>query len=475
MMDIYNFCDENLSNYEKTMLRLAISFGVTELYVLEESDIVSLSSLLKLEYYKLKKALLVSCQDVKHFSALKFGNEIYEGTFIYEYSLFDIIIRYHFISKALSQISEQIDKEQLKKNIGLFEGMLYHFDIINAKSATFECMYNNCFSQEFTIYSNSDFTPMDSINLLKLFLISSEYYEHYKDMLPVIYQLLCYEFYTRTNTLYLITIVQIIKHSPFYDKSIYDIAVEFYSHLLFMHRNARIISIQINSLIPTIDFKPELRTKKDNTTRMQVLYGYDNYDKYVVRLDLAHIGEGFVHYNNKSPGGNRCCLFNEDEYRAIIEKHPELVKWFIVYGDRWSLKERTNCNLTKDEKKLYERIRKDKEHDPVFNKTYDEQNIVYFIELIGNMLPQYCYVPIDQEEIHARYCFNYDKIMEGVFCLYLTYLIHDKKEIQAIIDFIISIAIKYNLIPESDKEVYSSIDGICIIIECAKAKILDLM
>lgn len=474
-MNIYYFCEENLSNYEKTMLRLAISFGATELYVLEEDDIVSLASLLKLEYNKLEKALLVSYHDIKNCTALKFGNEIYEGAFHYEYSLFDVIVRYHFISKALSQISNQIDKMQLKKNIELFESMLYHFDIINSKSATFECMYNNCFSQEFTIYFNSDFKPMDIINLLKLFLISSEYYENYKDMLPVIYQLLCYEFYTRTNTLYLITIVQIIKHSPFYDKSICDIADEFYSNLLFMHRNARVISIQINSLTPTMDFKPELRTKKDNTTRMQVLYGYDNYDTYVVRLDLAHMGEGFVHYNNKSPGGNRCCLFNEDEYLAIIEKHPELVKCFIVYGDRWSLKERTNCNLSKEEKKLYERIRKDKEHDPIFNKTYAEQNIMYFIELIGNVLPQYCYVPIDREEIHARYCFNFDKIMGGVFCLYLAYLMHNEKEIEAIIDFITSIAVNYKVIPGSDKRDYSCIDGICIIIESAKSRIPGLM
>lgn len=432
---------------------------------------MSLSNLLNIDYGILEKALNVSDQYVDHFTALKFGDEIYNGKFLSDYELFDVIVRFSFIFKALKQISDKVDKENLKNNVELFESMSHNFEMINSKSATFECMYHNYFSLEFSIYSESDFVPMKSINLLKLFLTCDEYYESYKKILPVIYQLLSYEFSTRTNTLYLISMVQIIKHSPFYDKSICDIAGDFYSHLLFMLRNARIISIQINSLSQTVTAKPELRTKKDNTTRLQVLYGYDNYDTYAVRLDLAHEGEGFVHYNNKSPGKIKCCLFNEREHQTIIEKYPELIKCFIEYGDRWALKERTNCDMTGEEKKLYDIIRKSKEHDSVFTKTYAEENIVSFIELLGNMLPQHCYMPIDQEEIHARYCFNYDKIMGGVFCLFLAYFGCDRTEIEKTIDFIISRSVNYNIIPESDRETYSCIDGICVIIECVKGRI----
>lgn len=473
-MDTYDFCEENLSDYEKTMLRLAISFGRVDLYILEDSDIQNLSNLLKIDYHKLERALLLSDRDVNPFTVLKFGDKTYEGELFHDYELFDVIVRCYYIFKALNQISELSDKEHLKNNILLFDGILHNFEIINAKSATYECMYHNRFSLDFAIYSNSGFTPKDSIHLLKLFLSASEYYEQNKDILPVIYQLLNYELYTRTNTLYLISLVQIIKHSPFYDKSIRDIADDFYSHLLFMLRNARVISIQVNSLRQTAFKKPEQRTKKDNTTRLQVLYGYDNYDTYALRLDLAHQGEGFVHYNNRSPGGIKCCLFNESEYQEIIEKYPKLNKCFIQYGNRRALKELKNCDVTIEEKPLYEIVRKSKEHDSVFGKTYSEENIVSFIELFANMLPSHCYVPIDKEEIHAKYCFNYDKIMGGVFCLYLAYFSCDEKETTRVLDFIISRAVNYELISESDSDAYSCIDGLCIIIECARGRIFGL-
>ena len=259
-------------------------------------------------------------------------------------------------------------------------------------------MYHNYFSLNFAMYSNSDFHPMDSIDYLELFLIDHEYYEQNKVILPIIYHLLWYEFYTRTNTLYLITIAQIIKHSPFFDDSICEIAGELYSHLLFMLKNARVISVQINSLFCTELSKPESRTKEDNTTRLQVLYGYNNFDTYAIRLDLVHEGQGFVHYNNISPGGIKCCLFSRSEYADIITKYPQLSECFIEYGDRWALKERNNCDMAKEKAELYDSVEKAKSHDPAFNKNFTEKNIKYFIELLGNMLPQRCYVPIDREE-----------------------------------------------------------------------------
>jgi len=240
-----------------------------------------------------------------------------------------------------------------------------------------------------------------------------------------------------------------------------------------MLKNARIISIRVNTLSQSIVSKPELRTKKDNTTRLQILYGYDNYDTYSIRLDLAHEGEGFVHYNNKSPGGVRCCIFDETEYRSIISKHPQMADCFIRYGDRWMLKERVNCEISKEDKTLYEIIRTEKEHDPVLRKDYSEDAVVAFVHLIGKMLPQNCFLPIDRDEVNSKHCFSCDKIMKDVIYLYAAYFSCHEKAYAKLVERIVEKAICYNIITESEKIEYSCIDGISIIVECVKKRILD--
>ena len=73
-----------------------------------------------------------------------------------------------------------------------------------------------------------------------------------------------------------------------------------YEHLLGMLQNAWLIAAQVELLPMQYSDTPEKRTRKDRTTRIQLLYGYPNYDSYCIRLDLKHKGQGFVHYNNKN-------------------------------------------------------------------------------------------------------------------------------------------------------------------------------
>lgn len=61
--------------------------------------------------------------------------------------------------------------------------------------------------------------------------------------------------------------------------------------------------------------------------------------------------------------------------------------------------------------------------------------------------------------------------MSEVWDLYLAYLASSQKNFDKIKENIVSRAIQYNLITEIDRKTYSCLDGICIIIECAKDKI----
>lgn len=101
MLAVYNFCEENITNYEKTILCLAISFGAGGSYVLEESDIIDLSNLLKVNYKYLEKALHTSENDVDNFSGIKFGDTVYKGDFLSVYHLFIVIVDFSFIFNSL--------------------------------------------------------------------------------------------------------------------------------------------------------------------------------------------------------------------------------------------------------------------------------------------------------------------------------------------------------------------------------------
>lgn len=375
-----------MNSYEKTIIRLAILFGDLEQYEIKNKDIDGISKLLKIDTNLLKEALFSSNCNNHHLISVDFRNEIIKSGSYFDYNFFEIIVRYYFIITSLEQISEQVERSHIIKNIELFQDIYHNFEMINVRAATYECIHKDEFSFEYTIYNNSDFSPKSFISILELFVICEEHYTQNKNILPILYQILSYEFYTRTSTLYLISITQILKHSPFFDYNITKIAEDLYNHLLFMLHNARVISIQVNSLFQDLKKKPLERTREtDNTTRLQILYGYDNYDSYAIRLDLAHQGEGFVHYNNRTPGGIKSCIFSKSEYEKIIKDSPNLVKCFITYGKRWALKELSNCKMDSEERKLYFSIQKNKEHDTVFNAIYSEENVVSFISIIGKL------------------------------------------------------------------------------------------
>lgn len=447
---------------------MAISFSHSHTYVINDDDISEIAALLCVDYKLLYKAINYCTNGVMPVEMIKIGEEYCNQKQIENADLFSAIVRMYFIYKNIDKISDDTSYDAILNNYNIFQSCIGEFDCINATIATFECMAHNFFTLEFNVFNSSDYQPKSQLNLLMSFLSYDQQDVFDRRYLPFLYRTISYEFITRVNSLYLITIVQIIKHSVFMDDKIKAIANEMYSYLLEIIQNARIISVQSNILSPLNQNNPAVRGKHENTTRLQILYSYENFDSYYLRLDLAHKGEGFIHYNNKSPGGIKCCLFTKAEYQSVVNSFPSSKNFFIEYSNRYALKELSNLNLTKEGLVLYEKIRAKKEHLQAFEDVYNENSVVNFINTISLMLPPSCRVPIDVEERHATYCFNYDKIMFYSVLLQIAFFSQNQAKFEKLLSFIASLACKYGLITEDMKSDFSCIEGVCFIIDEAK-------
>ena len=142
---------------------------------------------------------------------------------------------------------------------------------------------------------------------------------------------------------------------------------------------------------------------------------------------------------------------------------------FISYDDRWALKERINCELTDDMKVSFDRVRKEKAHDPIFTQSYLETDINDFINLVSKMLPKECRRAIDVGGTYAKLCFNYDVIMRDTTLLYLAYLARDSKRVDMVAEWISDKAFRYGL--TSDRINIDTLGQVLEIIKTAESRI----
>lgn len=446
----YNFCDHNVSAYEKTIYILAMASAST--CNLRRNDIKELACFLEVDYELLNKALEEEVYLPYSKAVIKFGDDIIECGSFYKNDFFRIMVNVFFMYKNLDDLFDGTDDEEVVENINTFNAILHLFDMTNAIATTYECMQKNAFSFDNAMYDSTGyFEPKNYINMLTMLVSAEDCLEYDKGLLSVLTMLLKYEFHTRVNALNLVTVCQILKHSPCFNEEIHNIATDLYNKLLFILKNGRVISINVNSLFLKKNKPSNERVKKDNTTRLQLLYGYSNYDCYDLRLDFSHQGQETVHFNNETPGGVSCCIFTQHEYQSIMIKYPELEECFISYGQRWALKERINCELSKDAWVSYDEVSKDKSHDPVFTKPYSEEIINDFINIVAQMLPKNYRKPIDTNGTYSKYCFNYDVIMRDITLLYLAYLLRDYEQSNIITERIADKAYCYGLTSEKLK------------------------
>ena len=92
-MEPYVFCDENLSDYEKTIYILAIAYGASPIYRLSKKDIEELSLWLEVDFKLLAKAL----ENEMNFITLEVRKSNTPAIRLYEKAGFEYVgIRPHF-------------------------------------------------------------------------------------------------------------------------------------------------------------------------------------------------------------------------------------------------------------------------------------------------------------------------------------------------------------------------------------------
>lgn len=465
----YIFCKQHISDYEKTIYILALASASS--YSLSKNDIQGLAEFLEVDSELMSKALDKDVCFPYGEAVIKFGDEVIECGSYYKSDFFRVIVNVVFMYRNLNELFDGTDDEEIIENIHIFRAIMHSFDIANAFAATYECMHKNAFSYDYTMFDSAEcFRPNDYINMLITLVSSGDCLKYDKGILCTITMLLKYEFFTRANALYLVTVCQILKHSPCFDEETRSIATDLYNKLLFILKNGKVISININTLFLQKDKPIDKRSKKDNTTRLQLLYGYSNYDCYDLRLDFSHKGQEFVHFNNETPRGLSCCIFSSSEYQAIIEKHPELKECFISYEDRWALKEESNCVFSKDTKIIYDEVSKANSHNRVFSKSYSETAINDFISIVAKMLPKNCRKAIYTDGVYSKYCFNYDIIMRDATLLYFAYLSRNQEQEEKIAEYIADKAYRYGLLTEKIK--IDSFQKVSEIIKLARDRVI---
>ena len=467
MEEIPVFCSDTLTPYEKTIYCLAVSAGIRNTYSLYDEDIICIAALLNVDQSMLKKALCFY-ENKPLSSQIIIGDTAVD---IWESSCADLfygILKSYMIYKRLNDISDLTSDEAIIKNYHLFQECIDCFNMLISFISVFESMAQEHFSLQYSVFNSGCFSPQLVLDKIFQFLQNDDYDIFDRNSIPILCRSFEYELKTRVNTAYLILTTQIIKHSRFFSKSIKEIAEEMYEHLLGMLQNAWLVSVQAEIRCPTGSARPVHRGRNNGTTRLQLIYGYQNFDTYWIRLDLAHKGQGFVHYNNQSPGGVKSFFFNEDEYKFLACAYPDTKRFFIKHNNQYALMEPYQLQLHGEERLQFDKIAKIKEHAPAFQKNYSETDIVQFVNIIANMLPSSCLAAIDAEGEYARKCFQYSHIMTCILVLSICIFESNSKELEKLIHHIAVKAFQYQLISEDSVDEYSSYEGVYFIIQEAK-------
>lgn len=379
------------------------------------------------------------------------------------------IVDYYFIQEYIKEIGFDCSKETLKKNYNTYQHISDKICMMNMESGAYECMCNQAFSREHAPQSFESFHPNDYTHLLDGYLFYDGYYTENKDYLPIIYEIINYQLISHSLAMLLIITMQVIKHSVYLNDTVKKIASEIYDNTHKLLKNARIIVIQPNFLYLNTESPSENRTKKsDNTTRLHVVYGYDNFDSYSLRFDFCHEGINWIHYNNESPGKVSSCYFTKQEYDKVISRIPKMKNCFIEHNELYFLKERVNCEL--DEFDEFDKLEDAKKHANMFSGEYSESDVLFVFDLISSFLMNVSQGYVDKTGEAAKYAFNLDYLMCRLELMNICRIAGNTECEKIFADTIVEKAVNYGLINDNEKENYSSLEGLCMIVEFAKER-----
>lgn len=397
------------------------------------------------------------------------NEECFNDLFHLDYDLLKCIINYYLIQKSIKEIGFDCSKKTLEKNYNIYKSISDNICMMNMNAGAYECMCNHAFSREHAPQSFESFHPTDYTQILDAFVVYADYYDKNKDYLPIIYEIISYQLISHSLAMFLIIIMQVIKHSVYLNDTVKKIASEIYDNTHKLLKDACIIVMRTNFLYFDIEKPFENRTREsDNTTRLHIVYGYDNFDAYSLRFDFCHQGINWIHYNNESPGKVSSYCFTKQEYDSIVFEFPKMKNCFIEHNKCYFLKERINCEL--DEFTEFDKIEDAKKHAYAFNQEYSESDVLFVLDLINIFLTNVSQGYVDKTGEAAKYAFNLDYLMCRLELLNICRIAGNTEYEKIFANTIVDKAVNYGLLNDNEKESFNSLEGLCMIIKLAKER-----
>lgn len=459
------FKDENLNNYDMTVLTLAIIYKLKYPDEVMQENIEKMANILGYSEESLSKVLANSI-DMNESEGVRLGRQILSIFELRELpDFFSTINEFIYINNQFSKISYKTDYDSIISNLELYEGIYDKIGLINGNISFNESYYRK-------ENNKAQFTKTSYLNiyiLCKTYIESTEEENINKDLINLAYLVIDFYFQSIVNTLQLVLMIQVIKYSPYYDNSVHNIANMFYNETLLLLRNAIIVEMQTNGVYFNKSIIPQYRSRKDNTSRIQIVYGYENFDSYFLRVDLAHKGVNYTHFNNESPGGTKCYFFTDEERIAIIKKHPNFKSYFYEIEGKWFLVERNKCR--REDLNDYICVSGQKEHVNCFGNE-DEKSIITFIDDLSKMLPQNYLSNKDVNDDYKKNCFNFSRLMNEIAILFIhLFDLNGSTDLNKIAKDILNKAVRYNIIKKEDFTDDYDLDTFYIIASEAKEKL----
>jgi len=390
--------------------------------------------------------------------------------------LIECIIYYREIRNNLKKILIDNSFTALKNNYSLYRAICHLISMMNVISGTFECMLNNAFSRDNAPQSFETFKPYTYINFYEACILLEGHFQLNKNYLTTSYLIFNYHILSHVNAMYSLIIFQVLKSSQFFDKDTNIVSKTLYTNLHLLFKDARVINILCNLRYFDINIPVEQRDRYNNTTRLEFIYGYDNFDIYSLRLDAAHDKIDFFHFNNTSPRKIKYNPITQAEYNELLLSLPNATNCFISYGKLWFVKESYRDNLEPMELTLFENTLKGKEHLHVLNNTISERSISAFLSVVKDLLYPHFNSNVDFNGETKHLLFRFDKMMFFLNLYFINALDGVTTPSQTILfDSIIEIAIELKLLDIEIFEQTDQIDAFDIlsyIIECSKDTLL---
>ena len=288
-----------------------------------------------------------------------------EGSAALSQPIITDMFRCVFIRRDLESVQMDNSRDSLLENIQIYQDIASHIAMLNSTICTRECLEKgwydtSCIPQSAGVRNAQAIRKM----LMNVWLL----YAEKKEILINLYHAYRYSILRTLDMLILVLGLEIMKFSPFCSTAEQDFCDGMLRTMLKLLRDAQVIAIFKSDAYFDRELEWMDRGSRDHTTRLQILYEYDNGDQYSLRLDLPHKGIPFFHLNSQSKGKVEYFPLDEPGYQALIKETPSYKQFFIDYGNGlYFLRENAKGLVNKPEPS-YEKLAdalKENEHFPV--------------------------------------------------------------------------------------------------------------